>query len=193
MSVMRRRMHLGCRKVHGVMLDAVVKPYYGAVVEWLEQVHCGMTGGQLYQRIDEVLPKAEYHWSLCPGHLTADEEWMSSPVYAGSEEVLESGMLFQIDIIPSVKGYAGTSAESTVALADEALRQEIQKHAPELAGSGMMQRRSYLENELNIRLNPDISPMCSTVAYLRSAAVQQGRWAMPSETTLAVPTGLNKQ
>ena len=160
-------------------VDAVVKPYYGAVVEWLEQVHCGMTGGQLYQRIDEVLPKAEYHWSLCPGHLTADEEWMSSPVYAGSEEVLESGMLFQIDIIPSVKGYAGTSAESTVALADEALRQEIQKHAPEL-WKRMMQRRSYLENELNIRLNPDILPMCSTVAYLRPLLLNKA-WAMSAK------------
>lgn len=156
-----------------------MKPYYGAVVEWLEQVHCGMTGGQLYQRIDEVLPKAEYHWSLCPGHLTADEEWMSSPVYAGSEEVLESGMLFQIDIIPSVKGYAGTSAESTVALADEALRQEIQKHAPEL-WKRMMQRRSYLENELNIRLNPDILPMCSTIAYLRPLLLNKA-WAMSAK------------
>ena len=88
-------------------------------------------------------------------------------------------MLFQIDIIPSVKGYAGTSAESTVALADEALRQEIQKHAPEL-WKRMMQRRSYLENELNIRLNPDILPMCSTVAYLRPLLFNKA-WAMSAK------------
>ena len=88
-------------------------------------------------------------------------------------------MLFQVDIIPSVKGYAGTSAESTVALADEALRQEIQKHAPEL-WKRMMQRRSYLENELNIRLNPDILPMCSTVAYLRPLLFNKA-WAMSAK------------
>ena len=83
-----------------------------------------MSGGELYDLIEQVLPKEKYRWSLCPGHLTADEEWMSSPVYEASEEILESGMMLQTDIIPSVPGYAGTSAESTIALADESLRME---------------------------------------------------------------------
>lgn len=147
-------------------VDVVVKPYYHAYVTWLEQVHCGMKGDELYQLIEKVLPKAEYHWSLCPGHLVADEEWMSSPVYDGSEEILESGMLFQIDIIPSMAGYAGTSAESTVLLADEKLRLEIQKKAP-LLWQRIADRRTYIETELHISLHPDVLPMCSTVAYLR--------------------------
>ena len=96
----------------------------------------------------------------------ADEEWMSSPVYDGSEEILESGMLFQIDIIPSMAGYAGTSAESTVLLADEKLRLEIQKKAP-LLWQRIADRRTYIETELHISLHPDVLPMCSTVAYLR--------------------------
>lgn len=152
----------GCRDY----VDVVVEPYFRAYVAWLEQVHCGMKGGDLYRLVDRVLPKAEYHWSLCPGHLTADEEWMSSPVYDGSEEILESGMLFQIDIIPSVKGYAGTGAESTVALADEDLRREIREKAP-LLWERIVSRRRYIEEELHIHLNPDVLPMCSTVAYLR--------------------------
>ena len=41
-------------------------------------------------------------------------------------------MLFQIDILPSVKGYGGTNAESTDALADEALRAKIREEEPEL-------------------------------------------------------------
>lgn len=147
-------------------VDVVVKPYYRAYAVWLEQAHCGMKGNDLYQMVEQVLPKADYHWSLCPGHLTADEEWMSSPIYDGSEEVLESGMLFQIDIIPSVQGYGGTSAESTVALADEALREEIKKKAPDL-WARIAARRNYIESELHIRLNPDVLPLCSTVAYLR--------------------------
>ena len=109
-------------------VDAVVKPYFGAYATWLEEIHCGMKGNDLYQMVEQVLPKSKYHWSLCPGHLTADEEWMSSPIYDGSEEILESGMLFQIDIIPSVSGYGGTSAESTIALADEALQKEIRQN-----------------------------------------------------------------
>lgn len=147
-------------------IDVIVKPYYNAVVTWLENVQCGLKGKDIYQLINQVLPKAEYHWSLCPGHLTADEEWMSSPIYEGSDEVLRSGMIFQIDIIPSIKGYAGTSAESTVVLADEELRQEIQKCSPGL-WKRIIQRRNYIEQELNIQLNKDILPMCSTVAYLR--------------------------
>lgn len=91
---------------------------------------------------------------------------MSSPVYEGSQEKLESGMLFQIDIIPSVAGYPGTSAESTVVLADEQLKQEIQKQYPDM-WERMQQRRAYLKSELGIEVSEDVLPMCSTVAYLR--------------------------
>lgn len=147
-------------------VDVVVKPYFNAYAVWLEHAHCGMKGDELYQLIETALPKADYHWSLCPGHLTADEEWMSSPIYEGSQEVLESGMLFQIDIIPSVKGYGGTSAESTVALADGALKEEIRQQAPAL-WERIMARREYIQSQLGIRLHPDILPLCSTVAYLR--------------------------
>ena len=147
-------------------VDVVVKPYFDAYTVWLEHAHCGMKGDELYQLIEAALPKADYHWSLCPGHLTADEEWMSSPIYGGSREVLESGMLFQIDIIPSVQGYGGTSAESTVALADSALQQEIRQQAPAL-WERIQARREYIQSQLGILLHPDILPLCSTVAYLR--------------------------
>ena len=147
-------------------MEQVVKPYYNAVVTWLEQVHVGLKGGDLYAMIDEVLPKSKYHWHLCPGHLTADEEWLASPIYENSHEIIDSGMLFQIDIIPSVEGYAGTSCECTVALADEALREEIKNYAPEF-WHRIEVRRQFLRDELNISINQDILPMSSTVAYLR--------------------------
>ena len=147
-------------------LNAVVKPYYSAVVAWLEQVHCGMTGNDVYEIVNKVLPKAEYRWTLCPGHLTADEEWLSSPIYEKSEEGIVSGMLFQIDIIPSVQGYAGTSAECTVAIADEQLREDIKTQAPDL-WNRIRKRRDFIINELHIKLHPDILPMGSTVGYLR--------------------------
>lgn len=147
-------------------VDAVVKPYFNAYITWLETIRCGMKGGELYDAVETALPKAEYHWSLCPGHLTADEEWMSSPVYAGSKEELVSGMLFQIDIIPSVAGYGGTSAESTVLLASQELQQQIRSQAPAL-WKRIEIRRDYMEKELGIQLSPHVLPMASTVAYLR--------------------------
>lgn len=155
-------------------LEQVVRPYFYAMVTWLEEIYCGMSGGELYDRIEQVLPKKKYRWSLCPGHLTADEEWMSSPVYEASEEILESGMMLQTDIIPSVPGYAGTSAESTIALADESLRMEIQKEEPEL-WERIENRRNYLEQVLGIRMHPDVLPMCSTVAYLRPFLLEKGK------------------
>lgn len=125
-----------------------------------------MLGGEVYDLIEETMPKTEYNWSLCPGHLTADEEWMSSNIYENSKELVQSGMLYQIDIIPSKSGYAGTSAESTVLLADENLRKQIAQEEPEL-WNRIQKRRKYIINELNISLNDDVLPMCSTVAYLR--------------------------
>ena len=147
-------------------LNVVVKPYFNAYATWMEKIHVGMVGGELYNTIEEILPKAKYGWSLCPGHLTSDEEWMSSPIYNGSQEILKSGMMLQIDIIPSVKGYPGTSAESSVVLCDSNLRKQIETEAPELF-QRMMNRRKYIEQELGIKLSEDLMPMCSTVAYLR--------------------------
>ncbi|MEG2751322.1 MAG: aminopeptidase P family N-terminal domain-containing protein [Anaerorhabdus sp.] len=147
-------------------LDVLVKPYYNAIAVWLENIHCGMVGKDLYQLIEDVLPKSKYNWTLCPGHLGADEEWLSSPIYEKSEEQIVSGMIFQTDIIPSLSGYAGTSVESTILVADQKLQDEIKNACPEM-WARMMQRKEYIENELNIQLNKDVLPMCSTVAYLR--------------------------
>lgn len=61
-------------------LDVVAKPYFNAVVNWLENLRIGMRGGDMYALIERVLPKAEYHWHLNPGHLVADEEWLCSPI-----------------------------------------------------------------------------------------------------------------
>lgn len=147
-------------------VDVLVKPYYNAISVWLENIHCGMVGQDLYQLIEDVLPKSKYNWTLCPGHLGADEEWLSSPIYENSKECITSGMIFQTDIIPSLSGYAGTSVESTVLIADQKLQEEIKKTSPEM-WTRMIQRKEYIEHELHIQLSKDVLPMCSTVAYLR--------------------------
>lgn len=147
-------------------LEQVVYPYFQAMVTWLEKTSVGITGGELYQTIEQVLPKETYGWELNPGHLVADEEWMSSPIYPASTEVLKNGMIFQIDIIPSVAGYQGTSAEECVALADEALQAAISAQYPEL-WARIQARREYLRNELNISLSDHVLPLSNTVAYLR--------------------------
>ncbi|MFS0838663.1 M24 family metallopeptidase [Paenibacillus sp. 1P03SA] len=147
-------------------LDRVAKPYYRAVVTWLETIRIGMRGGELYTQIENVFPKNEYHWHLNPGHLVSDEEWMSSPIYEGSTEIIKSGMIFQIDIIPSVSGYTGVSAEECAAVADQSLKDEIKRQYPGL-WQRITTRRTYMENELNLKLSEDVLPLSNTAAYLR--------------------------
>ncbi|MFD1385278.1 M24 family metallopeptidase [Oceanobacillus oncorhynchi subsp. oncorhynchi] len=147
-------------------IEELAAPYYTAITAWLENIQVGMPGGEMYKLMNQVLPQEEYHWGLCPGHLTADEEWLASPIYEHSEEVIKSGMIFQTDIIPRVAGYDGVSAESTVAIADDALKKEIRDHYPAL-WERMMKRKAYIKETLGIQLSKDVLPLCSMVAYLR--------------------------
>ncbi|MDX6018984.1 M24 family metallopeptidase [Scandinavium sp. V105_16] len=147
-------------------LEVVAIPYFRAVVAWLENIRPGMTGGELYQLIEGVLPKVDYHWHLNPGHLVADEEWLCSPVSADSAIPLASGMLLQIDIIPSRPGYGGASIEDTVALADEVLRAKLAADYPQL-WARVQARRAFIEHEVGIRLPECVLPFSNTVGYLR--------------------------
>ncbi|MEC0304659.1 M24 family metallopeptidase [Terribacillus saccharophilus] len=147
-------------------IDTVAKPYYAASVAWYENVRIGMTGGEMYELIESVLPKSKYGWKLNPGHLTAGEEWMSSPIYPNSEIQLASGMMLQVDIIPSIPGYGGANAEDGIALADEELRAELSAHYPEL-WERIQTRREYMINTLGIQLHPEVLPMSTINGYYR--------------------------
>lgn len=164
-------------------LEGIAKPYYYAVASWLEAIQIGMSGDELHEIIESVLPKEVYHWHLNPGHLVADEEWMSSPIYKGSKDVLKSGMMLQIDIIPSVSGLGGASCESGIALADETLRNQIKAEYPDLY-EGFMKRRAYIEDVLGIKLHPEVLPMNDTVAYYRPFMLNKKRAFIKAKNSL---------
>ncbi|MCC5890746.1 MAG: M24 family metallopeptidase, partial [Alkalibacterium sp.] len=146
--------------------EEVMLPYFAAYHFWLTHLKIGIKGGDFYDSFNAFYPQQTYGWGLCPGHLTADEEWLSSPFYKGSEAVVKSGMIFQVDFIPSQKGHNGVSAESTVAVADADLRKAIEQTYPEL-WSRIVRRRAYLHNELNIHLPEELLPLASTLGYYR--------------------------
>lgn len=118
----------------------------------------------MYALIEEVLPKEKFKWHLNPGHLTADEEWMSSPIEKNSTIELKSGMIPQLDIIPSVAAYAGTSCENGIVLADQELLECISKKYPEL-WERIEKRRNYIIKTLEIKLNKSVLPLSSSVGY----------------------------
>lgn len=144
----------------------VVTPYFRALATWLQTIQIGISGDFLYQNIQTVLPQEDFHWELNPGHFTATEEWLASPFYPGSTCTVKSGQIFQIDIIPSVAGFAGVSAEEGIAIADKDLRTEIQTDYP-LVWERIMRRRNYLKKELGIELSEELLPMSDTLAYYR--------------------------
>ncbi len=146
--------------------EEVVVPYFKAYNWWLQNIEIGIKGGEFYDKFAEFYPPEKYGWELCPGHLTADEEWLSSPFYKGSDAVVQSGNIFQVDFIPIQKGHHGVSAESTVALADEDLIKEIQAEYPDL-WERIESRRTYLKEHLNIELKREILPLASTLGYYR--------------------------
>lgn len=155
-------------------LDRVAVPYFVAIKQWLETIHVGMQGSYLYDHIEDILPKKTYGWSLNPGHLCGDEEWMASPIYPDSKECLKSGMLLQIDIIPSVPGYAGISCESGILLADINLRKEIKEAYPSV-WERIIKRRSYMINELGIQIGEDVLPTSIACAFCRPYLLDKTR------------------
>ncbi|NBJ70705.1 Xaa-Pro aminopeptidase [Roseburia sp. 1XD42-34] len=153
-------------KVDAEYLEKVVFPYYKAYHYWLTNIKIGKNAGDFYKDFENYYPQETYGWELCPGHLTSDEEWLSSPFYKGSDATVKSGMILQVDFIPVQDGHHGVSAESTVALADEALRNTIKKEYPAL-WERIEKRRNYMKDELNIQLSEEVLPLNSTVGYYR--------------------------
>lgn len=145
-------------------LERVGKPYFNAYSTWLETLSIGIFGDEFYAKIQEAFPSEIYGWTLNPGHYTADEEWMSSPFYEGSEAVIQSGQLLQIDMIPSVPGYTGASCEEPIAIADEALRNELSQQYPEV-WERIEARKNYIKEVIGIKLSNDILPLSDTVAF----------------------------
>ena len=89
-----------------------------------------------------------------------------SPIYAGSDIKLRSGMALQVDVIPATGGpYYSSNIEDGIALADEALRQEFAQRWPE-AWSRIQARRAFMHEKLGIRLKPEVLPFSNLAAHL---------------------------
>ncbi|WP_459796386.1 M24 family metallopeptidase [Alkalibacterium sp. m-11] len=146
--------------------EEIVVPYFTAYHYWLTNIKIGADAGKFYEDFEAFYPQEKYGWELNPGHLTANEEWMSSPFYKDSKATVKSGMIFQVDFIPIQPPHQGVSAESTIALADEDLREAIQNEYPKL-WARIVERREYIIEELKIELPEEVLPLASTVGYLR--------------------------
>ena len=148
-------------------LERLIIPYWRAIATWYETLAVGLAGGELFETVTEVLAGEDFHPSLNPGHLTHYEEWMDSPIRDGSDDPIASGMVLQCDIIPTgIRAGWTTNCEDTVAIADAALRGEIEARHPEL-WSRICGRQDYVRDKLGLALGDEVLPLSCTNAYLR--------------------------
>ena len=147
-------------------VDRLVTPYFRAASEWLEALRIGVTGGELYDIVHRHLGDPFFGVKLNPGHQVHLDEWLNSPVYAGSDIPLRSGMAMQLDIIPGTgTPYQSTNIEDGYCLANGALQAEIAAKFP-AAYARMQARRAFMRDDLGITLSPDVLPLSNAPAYL---------------------------
>ncbi|MCU0917829.1 MAG: hypothetical protein MUC88_25190 [Planctomycetes bacterium] len=140
-------------------------PYFEVMSEWFDRLRIGTPGAVLAHLIDEKLPFDKFGIFLNAGHLIHLDEWVSSPIYPGSEVPLHSGMVMQVDVIPSSPTYASTRMEDGVALADEALRRQLEAQFPDCFAR-CQQRREFMTEGLGISLPDEILPLSNMPAVV---------------------------
>jgi Xaa-Pro aminopeptidase len=147
-------------------VDRLVGPYFEAVAEWYGALRIGQTGGALAEIVKRRLGDPLFGIFLNPGHQIHLDEWVNSPISAGSTIELRSGMAFQVDIIPATgTDYFTTNIEDGVALADQALRDNLAAAYP-AAWRRIQARRAFMKAALGIDLHPDVLPFSNVPAYL---------------------------
>jgi hypothetical protein len=148
-------------------LQRLAVPYWRAMATWYETLAVGVTGGEVFATVTDLLSGEDFASSLNPGHLIHYEEWMDSPIRAGSDDPIASGMVLQSDIIPTgIRPGWTTNCEDTIAIADLALREELEARHPAL-WARIGARQDYVRSTLGIQLGDEVLPLSCTTAYLR--------------------------
>ena len=150
----------------GDYVERLVGPYFAAIAEWYAALHVGQVGGVLFNIIDRHLGDPFFGIFLNPGHQIQLDEWVNSPISRGSTIELQSGMAFQVDVIPATgTPYFTTNIEDGIALADAGLREAFAGRFPE-AWARIQTRRRFMSDALGIDLHPDVLPFSNIPAYL---------------------------
>jgi hypothetical protein len=146
-------------------LDRLAVPYWRAIATWYEALELGAPGGDIFQEITGLLEGQAFASSLNPGHLIHYEEWLDSPIRAGSSDPIASGMVFQSDIIPTgIRPGWTANCEDTVAIGDADLRAAIESRHPEL-WSRITARRAFMRDRLGIEVRDEVLPLTPTPGF----------------------------
>jgi Xaa-Pro aminopeptidase len=146
-------------------VDAFAGPYFEVMAEWFRLLRIGARGGKLAELIADKLPFDRFRIFLNPGHLIHLDEWVSSPIFRGSDIPLRSGMAIQVDVIPFSPVYFSTRMEDCVVLADAELRRSLRAQFPDCFAR-CQQRRRFMIDVLGIELSEEVLPLSNTPAIV---------------------------
>lgn len=153
----------------------LVAPYFRAIAEWYAAIGIGVPGGDLHAIVHRRLGDPFFGVGLNPGHLIGLDEWVHSPINAGSRRPILSGMAIQVDVIPAThSAWHTTNIEDGIGIADDRLRAEIRERHPE-AWARIEARRAFMSEALGIRLQPEVLPFSNIPAYLPPFWLSPGR------------------
>jgi Xaa-Pro aminopeptidase len=156
-------------------VDRLVGPYFGAIAEWYGALRIGATGGELHEIVARRLGDPFFGIFLNAGHQISLDEWVNSPVAAGSTVELQSGMYLQVDVIPATgTAYFTSNIEDGVALADATARDELAQRHPG-AWDRIQRRRAFMAAQLGIELHPDVLSFSNIPAWLPPFLLDSGR------------------
>ena len=140
-------------------------PYFEVMSEWHSLLRIGTLGDELARLVEDKLPFEKYGIFLNAGHLIHLDEWVSSPIYPGSNIPLRSGMVMQTDIIPTSSVYYSTRMEDGVVIADEDLRRQLKQDFPECFVR-CSKRRRFMIDVLGIDLPEEVLPLSNIPAIV---------------------------
>lgn len=140
-------------------LDKFLKPYFAAVVQWYQMSRIGVTCGELYRMVDDMLGIRKFGIGLVPGHFTHTDEWTNSPFSGDSDIVLTSGRALQCDFaVGFADPFMSAHIDDGYAIADAALQKEIKALSP-TAYERFMARKVFMKDVLNIKLPDEVLPL----------------------------------
>ena len=146
-------------------VESFAGPYVEAMGEWFGSLTIGRRGDDLARIVDERLPFDRFGIFLNAGHLIHLDEWVSSPIYRGSSDRIHSGMVMQVDIIPSSPAYFSTRMEDGVAIADADLRRQLKQEYPDCFARCQM-RREFMIHTLGIDVPDEVLPLSNIPAIV---------------------------
>jgi hypothetical protein len=132
--------------------------YFEAMSEWFARLKIGETGDGLNEVIRTRLAFDKFGIFLNPGHLIHLDEWLSSPIFPGSQIQMHSGMVMQVDVIPSSSTYFSTRMEDGIVIANRDLQEKLQALYPDCFAR-CFRRREFMRNTLGIDVTDDVLPL----------------------------------